>query len=239
MELGLPRRIFKASSARSTCRPRSSFRPNVYGSWSKDSLDKAVVAVEKGMSIRGATERFGIPRSTLHDHATGRIQPHAKPGPTPYLNIEEEELASFLTQCSRIGYPHTRQQVLGIVQDIVNAKKIDVGVTNGWWERFRQRHPYLTLKTSVPLSYLRTMAQDRDSIDRYYDLLENTLKENDIFDKPTHLFNCDETGLPLNPKPLKVISQVGVKNPSLLTADTKTQITVLVCTSAAGYALPP
>ena len=62
----------------------------------RDSLDKAVVAVEKGMSIRGAAERFGIPRSTLYDHATGRIQPHAKPGPTPYLIIEEEEeLASF------------------------------------------------------------------------------------------------------------------------------------------------
>ena len=54
-------------------------------------------------------------------------------------------------------------------------------ITGGWWERFRQRHPYLTLRTAVPLSYVRAMASDCDSIDRYYDLLEETLKSNDIY----------------------------------------------------------
>ena len=38
---------------------------------------------------------------------------------------------------------------------------------------------------------------------------------------------------------LKVFSHKGAKNPSYLTSDCKSQVTVLVCTSAAGYALPP
>ena len=133
--------------------------------------------------------------------------------------------------------PHTRMQVLGIVQEIVTSKKMEVTVTNGWWERFRQRHPYLALCTSVPFSYIRAKAQDPESISKYFDLLEDTLKNNDLFDKPTHLFNCDETGVSLNPKPLKTVSEVGAKNPSYLTGSTKRQITVLACTSAAGYAL--
>ena len=83
------------------------------------------------------------------------------------------------------------------------------------------------------------MALDRDSLERYYDLLEETLRNNEIFDDPTRIFNCDETGMPLNPKPLKVVSEVGTKNPCNITGNLKNQITVLACTSAAGYLLPP
>ena len=53
------------------------------------------------------------------------------------------------------------------------------------------------------------MASDRDSINRYYDLLEETLISNDILDDPVHIFNCDETGMALNPKPLKVTGYRG------------------------------
>ena len=64
----------------------------------------------------------------------------------------------------------------------------------------------------MPLSYARAMASDRDSIDRYYDLLEETLKTNGIYNDPTRIFNCDETGVPLNPKPLKVVGEKGAKS---------------------------
>ncbi len=61
------------------------------------------------------------------------------------------------TKCSRIGYPKTRQQVLGIVQEIVGKRHPDVCVTNGWWERFSNRHPNIT---SIPLSYVCAMAEE-------------------------------------------------------------------------------
>ena len=215
-------------------------RPKAYGLWTQESLDQAVAAVERGTSVRRAAEMFGVPRSTVHDHASGKVEQFAKQGPKPYLTTEEEEeLASFLVRCARIGYPHTRQQVIGIVQNVVNSKNMDVVITSGWWERFRQRHPYLTLRTAVPLSYVRAMASDSDSIDRYYDLLEETLKSNDIYNDPTHIFNCDETGMPLNPKPLKIVGEVGAKSMSKISGNSKSQITVLACTSAAGYPLPP
>ena len=53
------------------------------------------------------------------------------------------------------------------------------------------------------------------------------------------MFNVVESGVPLNPKTLKVFSHKGAKNPSCLTSDCKSQVTVLVCISAAGYALLP
>ena len=57
----------------------------------------------------------------------------AKPGPNPYLTyLEEEELASFLIQTAKIGYPHTKKQVLTLVQRIIECKGIEASISNGW-----------------------------------------------------------------------------------------------------------
>ena len=66
--------------------------------WSDEAMQKAMTAVEReGASLRQASEMFAIPRSTLHDHVSGRIEHGALPGPNPYLTKEEEkELVSFL-----------------------------------------------------------------------------------------------------------------------------------------------
>ena len=57
----------------------------------------------------------------------------------------------------------------------------------------------------------------RESLNRYFDLLEDTLKAQGIFDNPSHIFNCDEKGISLNPKSSKVVDKVGAKNPTYLT----------------------
>ena len=56
-------------------------RPRRYGLWKVESLEKAIIAVEKGTSIRRAAEMHGIPRSTLHDHISGRLIDISMPNP--------------------------------------------------------------------------------------------------------------------------------------------------------------
>ena len=58
---------------------------------------------------------------------------------------EEEEIVSFLIRCAKIGYPHTRHQIMGLVQEIVSGKGIQTMISDGWWERFKKRHPSITL----------------------------------------------------------------------------------------------
>ena len=79
-------------------------------------MDKAITSVERGeVSIRKASVLFHVPRSTLYDRLTGKVAFEAKPGPTPYLSMqEEEELASFLFLSVKICYPYTRKKVLHI-----------------------------------------------------------------------------------------------------------------------------
>ena len=70
-------------------------------------------------------------------------------------------------------------------------------------------------------------------------MLEDTLRNNKLMDSPSCMFNYDETGLPLNPSSFKVVALKGSKNVSNITSNSKSQITVLAYTSAAGYAIPP
>ena len=58
-------------------------------------------------------------------------------------------------------------------------------------------------------------------------------------DKPCQIFNMDETGVPLDPAPTKVVTMKGIKHPTCVTTGNKAQITVVGCCSAGGNALPP
>ena len=242
VSLSLNQRVFTCKSTSTSVSPSqsNSFRSTPFLQWDPVSMKEAVKAVELGTSIRKSSLMYNVPRSTLHDRVSGRVAMESRPGRKPHLTIEEEEeLVSFLIKCAKMGYAHTRKEVLSLVHRILESKGVAEVITDSWWRRFHERHPNITLRTAMPLSRARAMASDEHVINNYFDLLENTLVNNGILNDPHCIYNCDETGLPLNPKPLKVVDAVGARNPSYITGETKQQITVLACTSAAGTVIPP
>ena len=60
-------------------------------------------------------------------------------------------------------------------------------------------------------SFLRMDAMNKDTIDHYFNLLEDTLKEHNLLDAPSQLYNVDESGIPLDPKAPKVVTVKGTK----------------------------
>ena len=76
-------------------------------------------------------------------------------------------------------------------------------------------------------------------IDRYFDLLEETLLENELKDCPCQIFNMDESRMPLDQKSMKTIHVRGDPNPVTTTTGNKAQITVVACVSASGNYIPP
>ena len=211
-----------------------------YRLWGQEQMHGAIDAVlHEGMSIRRAAEQYGVPKSSLGDRLSGRVLADASCGPATYLSFaEEEELVVFLTRCASIGYAKSRKEVLALVQCVLESRGIQKSVTNGWWESFRRRHPGLTLRTAVPLSLARAKATDPEMLARYFDLLEKTIQENDLVGKPGQLFNMDESGMPLDAKPPKLVAVRGAAVSAIGSGD-KTQITVVACVSAAGYCIPP
>ena len=56
---------------------------------------------------------------------------------------------------------------------------------------------------------------------------------------PSRIYNMDESGMPLDHKPPKVVTRKGTKKVHCRTSGNKAQITVLACANAAGSVIPP
>ena len=91
--------------------------------------------------------------------------------------------------------------MIALLQHIVDKKGKQVTVTHGWWILFKRRHPEIALRVSEPLTNVRALCSTSDVVEKYFELLENTLLSNDLHEKPCQIFNCDETELPLTPHP--------------------------------------
>ncbi len=92
------------------------------GNWAFEDLEKATEEVQEGkLSVRGAAGKYGIPRSTIHDHASLKVKGVSRPGPKPVLSKQEEgELVQWIKKMSEIGYGQCRQQVCTMVKRLLD-----------------------------------------------------------------------------------------------------------------------
>ena len=102
-----------------------------------------------------------------------------------------------------------------------------------------ERNPILSLRTADPLSRVRKRAVAEENIKQYFLLLEKTLWENFLLNKASRIYNMDETGMPLDTKPLKIVALRGARDVQGPSTGDKSQITIVACANAAGCVLPP
>jgi hypothetical protein len=76
-------------------------------------------------------------------------------------------------------------------------------------------------------------------LEQYFDVLEETLTEYDLMEKPNLIFNMDESGIPFEPKPPKCIFKKGEKRPVVFSSGNKGQFTIVGCVNAVGFCIPP
>ena len=212
--------------------------------WSDQSMRLAMEAVKSGRSsITHAATLHGIPRQTLHDRISGRVRHGNNPGPRPFLSSsEEKDLANFLIDSSKVGYGKSRQQVKSIAACGARAKgrlQLDKVLSDGWYYRFMSRQSGLALRKGDPTANIRMNCLNKEIMEEYFDMLKKTLLDNDLMNKPAQIYNVDESGMPLDHRPPKVITRKGQKKVRSRTSGNRSQITVIACVSAAGHALPP
>lgn len=127
---------------------------------------------------------------------------------------------------------------MSLVQGVLCNKGITKDVSSGWWESFCRRLPNLCLWTAAPLSLAHARASDPEMVSHYFDLLEQTLDDNELRGKPGQIFNINESGMPLDPKSPKVVCGRGSKAVAVGSGN-KSQVTIVACISAAGLCMPP
>ena len=194
------------------------------------------------MGANRAARTYSVPASTLKDRLSGRVKHGTNPGPAPYLTSDkEDELATFLIQVSEIGWGKTKREVIMIVHQTVEKKGRNTESFNGegWWLRFVERHPRLSLRTADPLSRVRANALTEENMKAYFDLLEKTLIDHGLLNRPACIYNMDESEMPLDAKQLKRVAKKGMKKVHGQSSGDKSQITLIACGNAAGTVFPP
>ena len=169
--------------------------------WSEESILAALESVRNGKSIQRSALQHGVPRTTLQDRHLGKVVHGSKPGPVPYLNIEEEkQLSEFLQVVSQIGYGKTRQQVKSIAETVAVEKGVLKGnqISDGWFRRYLERSPNICLRKGDSTANCRMNAMsNNEALDNYFRLLKKVLEENDLISNPSQIYNVDESGMPL------------------------------------------
>jgi len=85
-------------------------------SYSESDLLRAVEESKGGLSYRKAAARYGVPKSTVCDHATGKVSGSKRGPPTVLNQAEEQMLVDWALHMADIGYGRTREQLCATVK---------------------------------------------------------------------------------------------------------------------------
>lgn len=87
---------------------------HIYSKYDERCLKQAVQSVKAGViSLRQASKQYGIPKSTISDRLTGKIQTDAKPGCPPAVPRDiEKKVVDHVTSAASCGFGITRKDLL-------------------------------------------------------------------------------------------------------------------------------
>ncbi|KAJ8311700.1 hypothetical protein KUTeg_011055 [Tegillarca granosa] len=64
---------------------------DIFHNWTNEAMARAIQEVKtNGMPVRKAAKMYSVPRSTLHDRISGRVEENAKWGGAPVLPADDE-----------------------------------------------------------------------------------------------------------------------------------------------------
>lgn len=149
--------------------------------------------------------------------------------------------------CCRQGFPVTKLKLLDSVKllcdnDDRKTPFVDNKPGRSWYEAFMKRHLQVSKRVSENLSVTRAKVTEigiRAWFQGIRNYLIETLTEDLLNIDPTRIFNGDEIGVSMNPKPSSVFAPRGTKNVyNIVGNNEKENVTVLVTANAAGNLAP-
>ena len=212
--------------------------------YSSETLQSAVESVNKGeRNLLQASKIFGVPRQTLADKVNGR-HPGSYGGRTTLSEEDEEVLVQYVLYMASIGHPLTVADVKCFAWSVGKRSSnplcfTENGPSEKWWRGFKSRHPRITLRKADKLDRRRKAMSKPSVMHNHFDQLKQVLENNDLLDKPSHIFNVDETGVDMDSLNGKVVVDRNTKHAYQESRGEREHITANVCCSASGLVLPP
>lgn len=213
--------------------------------YSVNDVEKALSAINTGMSINAVSKKFNIPRLTL-DAKKKKIYAEKKPGPPTVLSNEEEKtLVDWIFHLSRRGFSVTKNQLLDSVQMLIRSLQRENVFVNDrpgrhWYQGFLQQHKNLAKKMVENLTFRRAEVTENALRNWFYEVISYLSSKELLNIAPERIFNCDKAGFLLNPKDSSVLAEKGQKNVYKIVGNNeKESIIVLFTGNAAGMLAPP
>jgi hypothetical protein len=153
-------------------------------SYTEEDVQTAIAALRNSeySSISQCATAFNIPRTTLLSRLQKiktRIQSHEKQ--QILTSIEEEELAIWISNASKLGVPTLLPLVKILAKEIQSnrftsrAESEKSYISLRWIDRFRVRHPTLKTCFTHPIDALRFEGLEYSKVKSYFDRLSEAI----------------------------------------------------------------
>lgn len=215
-------------------------RPSKY---SEETVHRAVTEVKQGNSLRSVAKKYDIDKSFLSrrilEKHTGR-----RGRKTVLSKQQETELAKHLELMAKWGFALTKKEVIQTVQDYVLEHNLQTPFKDNtpgdeWFRGFCSRNALNLRKHEALDKARRSATSDPYIIYPFYELLDKTIDELGLRDKPSHIWNLDETYFCSDPNRVPGVARKGQKVHRTIQGTGKANTSVLACCSADGRKLPP
>ncbi len=222
--------------------------------WSMESMEGAVNAVLEGaMGSLKASRQFNVPQTTIERYVAKKRADlnyvcEKKLGvfTSVFTPEQETDLKVYLTQMEGQLFGLTINELCILAFQIAERNNIkhpfnvEIGSAGRCWVKgFLKRNPTLTIRKPEATSAARAMGFNQVAVGKFFDLLENQVDK--LKFTGDRIFNCDETGITVNPKGhSKIIALKGRRQVGTVTSAERGQtVTAEICVSASGSYVPP
>jgi hypothetical protein len=160
-----------------------------------------------------------------------------------FTQAEEEAFAHWLSEMALRGMGLRPCEFLDFIEGLVKKEHRKTPFNDGrpgfgWYTAFMSRNKSIvSLKPETQLELCRSKVT-KDITDKWYSSFRDFLICKNIIDKPSRIWNADETGFNMGSNKSKVIEPARVARVPHVTAG-KQRLTVMYCGSASGQMMPP
>ena len=148
---------------------------------------------EKGLSIRKASESYGISYTTLHGRINGAKSAAVRQEEKQRLFAEEEMiLVKWITRLQAWGWPARVEQARFMAEDLLRAKGDMKPLGKNWVQSFLGRHREIRSKHVPSLDKERALAENPQILMDWFELYSRTKLQYKVQDED--IYNMDEKG---------------------------------------------
>lgn len=175
---------------------------------SQPMVDAYNSVMNKQLSATHSAKIYKVNKKSLLRRIRGEIAVDAHVGRSTALSIvDEQEIVECLKLASEWGWGFTKSELQYIVQEYCMKTGKETPFRNDrpgrdWMAGFLSRHTSIVARKTEQLSSARARAQDPQTIQQWFELLDSELTKAGVKNCPEQIFNVDESGFVTDPKVL-------------------------------------